>query len=80
MLHLDNVNNNKQFNQLNKKEMILTVEEFSQKDKLQRHKMPVSNINNKFSNNNKTKRDTNCKCRKYNRNNSKWLNKQEKPK
>ena len=60
-------------NQLNLlKELILTAEEFSQKDQLL-HLTPLNNTNYKFSNNNKTKRDMSCKCKKCSRNNSKWL-------
>ena len=67
------VNANSKINQLNQKEMILTAEEFNQKetDKLLLL-MPASNTNNKFSNNNKTKSGMNSKCKNYNRNNSKW--------
>lgn len=67
------VNANSKTNQLNQKEMILllTAEVFNQKDKLLLLTL-VSNTNNKFSNNNKTKSGMNSKCKNYNRNNSKW--------
>mgnify|MGYP000391765677 CR=1 FL=1 len=67
------VNANSKINQLNQKEMILTAEEFNQKemDKL-RLQMLDNNTNNKFNNNNKTKSGMNSKCKNYNRNNSKW--------
>ena len=65
------VNANNKTNLLNQKEMILTAEVFNQKDKLL-FLMQVSNTNNKFSNNNKTKSGMNSKCKNYNRNNSKW--------
>lgn len=70
ILHLDN-DSNKSINQLNPRETIRIEEEFNQKDRLLQ--TLHSSINYKFSNNNKTKRDMNCKCKNCSRNNSKWL-------
>ena len=80
-LHLVNANN--KTNQLNQKEMILTAEVFNQKETDKLLLMLGSSINNRFSNNNKTKKGTSSRCKNCNRNNSRWqmrIKNKDKPK
>ena len=71
-MHPKDRDNNRWCNLHNLKEMILTVEEFSQKDKLLRHRMVRmlrNNTNSKFNSNSKIKRDMSYNCKNFNNSN-----------